>query len=166
MTRIGAIGGVAGAAFLLALPLAARAGPTPAPHRIAAPAPAGGERVEILVRRPAFLYGGTFQAVSASGAVHDQGTSRDRQSGAETPEAPMDRVLEGEQGTLTLRIEGGGHKAAPYPAMMFGRWTIVGGTGAYAGLRGGGTYTVTDGGTDERTEALELHTLVGFVRRP
>jgi hypothetical protein len=152
-------------ALLLAASAAARAGPAPASQQ-APPPPrrAGGERVEILVRRPAFLFGGTFQARSAAGTIHDQGSSRDHQVGSEAPDAPMGRVLEGERGTITLRLEGG-HKASPFPIFTYGRWAIVGGTGAYAGLRGEGTYTVTDDGSDVASPERELHTLVGVIRR-
>jgi hypothetical protein len=117
-----------------------------------------------VVRRPPFLYAGTFRAVSDAGTVHDTGSARD-DAAADTPEQPMERTLAGDRGTIRLRMEQG-NKASPFPVHAFGRWTIVGGTGAYAGLRGEGTFTVTDGGTsDEKALDLELHTLVGVVRR-
>ena len=153
------------AASLLLSAAPALAGPTPAAP---GPAPLGagpaGERIEIVVRRPPFLYAGTFRAASDAGTVHDAGPARD-EAGLDTPESPMERTLTGEHGTLRLRIESS-HKAAPKPVHAFGRWTLLGGTGDYAGLRGEGTFTVTDGGTsDEKSLDLELHTLVGVIRR-
>jgi hypothetical protein len=153
------------AASLLLSAAPVLAGPTPAPPRPSvAGAEAAGERIEIVLVRPPFLYSGTFRAASDAGTVHDGGPARD-EPGLDTPESPMERTLTGERGTIRLRVESG-HKAAPKPVHDFGRWTLVGGTGAYAGLRGEGTYTVTDGGrSDERSLDLELHTLVGVVRR-
>jgi hypothetical protein len=150
------------AAIALAAPHA-RAGAPAAPPDGAPRAPKPGERVEIVVRRPSFLSTGTFQAVSANGTLHDRGAARDR-TGPDTPETPHERLLEGEKGTLRLRLQGT-HKLAPFPVMTFGRWTVVDATGAYAGLRGEGTFTVTDGGGADKSQDLELHTLVGVLRR-
>jgi hypothetical protein len=151
------------AAIALAVAPRARAGAPPAPRDPAPRAAPAGERVEIVVRRPTFLSTGTFRAVSAHGTLHDRGTARDR-TGPETPEMPLERLLEGEKGTLRLRLLGS-HKGAPFPIAMFGRWTVVDATGAYAGLRGEGTYTVTDGGGEDKAQDVELHTLVGVLRR-
>jgi hypothetical protein len=142
----------------------ARAAPTVPPARPPAAPVAAGERIEIVGRRPAFLRTGTFRVTTASGSIHDQGEARDLPN-TEAPDSPVDRLLEGERGTIRLRVEGG-HKAAPFPAMHFGRWRIVDATGAYAGLRGEGTYTVTDGGApDAKSVEVEMHWLVGVVRR-
>jgi len=148
------------APLLLALVLAAPAGqaPRPPPGGPAAP----GQRVELTVRFPPWQFTGTFELAGAG--LADRGAARDRGSlaGAE----PVERVLAGERGSLTLSLRAG-LRASSFPPVL-GRWQVVGGTGAYQGASGGGTFTATDLGTGQGS-LLELQVLVGRLlvpRRP
>ncbi|HET9554478.1 MAG TPA: hypothetical protein VFP50_16055, partial [Anaeromyxobacteraceae bacterium] len=145
------------AALLAALALAAA---PPALEPPAAPPPAGGQRTEILVRFPPWQFTGTF-TLSAGGLV-DRGVARDRGS-IVGPAKTVERVLEGERGTLvlTLRAE---VKGASFPP-IFGRWQVARATGAYAGLFGGGTFTAVDGGSGQGGSPFEVQTLLGRVSR-
>src|SRR5215208_3797616 len=108
--------------------------PPPAPQ---APPP-GSERVEVHVRFPPWQYTGSFRLVSASGAIADEGVARD-DGGFAAQEDVVERVLEGAKGTLVLRVQGG-QKTPGFPS-LFGRWSVVRGTGAYARATGTGTFT-------------------------
>ncbi len=122
---------------------------------------ARGQRVEIVVRFPPWEFTGTFTLAGAG--LSDRGVARDR--GALTgPEAmPVERVLAGDLGTITLSLRAQPHRAS-FPA-LFGRWQVTGATGAYRGLAGGGGFTATDLGTG-RGSPLELQALIGRVTRP
>jgi hypothetical protein len=144
------------AALLAALALAAA---PPAPEPAPAP-PAAGQRTEILVRFPPWQFTGTFTL--AAGGLVDRGVARDRGS-IVGPAKTVERVLEGERGTLvlTLRAE---VKGASFPP-IFGRWQVARATGAYAGLTGGGTFTAVDGGSGQGGSPFEVQTLLGRVSR-
>lgn len=88
---------------------------------------------------------GTF---IASGAVADFGTS-DVQDLVFVPFSPQDRAREsGEQtftgtnGSIITRFSGIARDLSAPRQSATGRFTIVSGTGAYADLRGDGSYTV------------------------
>lgn len=150
---------------LLALALAAlpalagepqRAWQPPPPARLPPP---GSERVELHVRFPPWQFTGTFRLEGPGGVLLDEGVARD--AGALTlGDQGVERVLEGARGTLRLRVAGG-LKGAAFPAVL-GRWTVVGGTGAWAGLAGQGTFTACSSG-DPTGSPFELQTLVGHV---
>jgi hypothetical protein len=149
---------VTGAALLSALLLAAPIVPPAAGAGAAAAAP--GQRAEIVVRFPPWQFTGTF-TFSCAG-LEDQGVARDRGS-LVGPDASVERVLEGARGTLTLTLRDV-LRGIGFPA-VFGRWEVRDGTGAYAGLAGGGTFTSVDGGTGKGGSPLEFQTLLGRVRR-
>jgi hypothetical protein len=154
----------AGVALALGLAPAVRADPPQqaptAPLESAEPPP-GADRVEIQVRFPPWQFTGTFRAGSASGAFADLGAVRDV-GALLVSGAPVDRILQGERGTLTLRLHGM-RKTPGFPP-VFGRWTIVRGTGSYAGLRGEGTFTAAGAG-DGKGGPFEVQTLLGHVHR-
>jgi hypothetical protein len=145
---------VTGAALLAALLLVA---PDPAaPARPPAPRLAqAGERTEIDVRFPPWQFTGTFTL--SAGGHRDQGAARDRGS-LVGPNGRVERVLEGTLGTITLRLDAE-LRGAIYPP-IFGRWQVTGATGAYAGWRGGGTFTSADAGGKVGTP-FERQTLLG-----
>lgn len=152
------------AAAALLRPVGAAADPPqrpPAVPRENPDPPPGAERVEIVVRFPPWEYQGTFRAASADGAIADAGAAHDV-GALLTSGAPVDRVLEGERGTLTLRLHGL-RKTAGFPP-FFGRWTVLRGTGAYAGLKGEGTFTAMGSG-EGKGGSLEVQTLLGHVHR-
>ncbi len=142
-------------ALLVALLLAAPA--VPATRRSPARAAALGQRVELVVRFPPWQFTGAFTVDGAG--LADRGVAHDRGS-LTGPDGAVVRVLSGERGTLTLALRGELH-ASSFPA-LFGRWQVTGGTGAYAGLAGGGSFTATDLGTGKGSP-LELQILVGRV---
>ncbi|HYG66203.1 MAG TPA: hypothetical protein VD838_01040 [Anaeromyxobacteraceae bacterium] len=151
-------------AFALAGPEAPRADPPrrpePAPLRSPAPPP-GADRVEILVRFPPWEFSGTFRAVSASGALGDLGAVRDV-GALLVSGTPVERILQGERGTLTLRLHG--VRNLPGFPPIFGRWAVVRGTGWYEGLRGEGTFTAVGAG-EGKGGPFEVQTLLGHVYR-
>jgi hypothetical protein len=134
--------------------------PPAAPVESAEPPP-GADRVEIHVRFPPWEFTGTFRAVSASGAFADLGAVRDV-GALLVSGAPVDRLLQGERGTLTLRLHGM-RKTPGFPP-VFGRWTVVRGTGSYVRLRGEGTFTAVGAG-EGKGGPFEVQTLVGHVYR-
>jgi len=143
--------------LLVALLLAAPSGP--APRQPAADPSTPGSRVELTVRFPPWQFTGTFTLEGAG--LSDRGPALDR--GTLTGGGPVERVLTGEHGSLTLQLRGELH-AASFPA-LFGRWQVAGATGAYAGATGGGTFTATDLGTGQGS-LLELQTMVGRLQVP
>lgn len=168
--------------LVLALSLAVAVGgasaETPPPRRLRSPAapppPANAERVEILVTFPrwqgssgsfsvlARRYTGTFRLESASGELLDEGTARD--DGGLVSQEVVARVLEGSRGTIVLRVQQTA-KVPRFPA-IFGRWTIVSGSVAYASAAGGGTFTscVSGDAGNGKGSVDELQTLVGHAR--
>jgi hypothetical protein len=123
-------------------------GPTPLPAFT-------GERAALAVQFPPWQFTGTF-TLDVAGR-HDQGVARD--SGALViPEQRVERVLEGRLGTLTLRLDTRLRRASAFP--IFGHWRVVRGTGAYASLRGGGTFTSINAGTGSGSP-FERQTLLG-----
>lgn len=164
--------------LVLALSLAVAGGAARAETRAARPPrspstpppPAGAERVEVLVTFPpwqgpsgsfsvlARRYTGTFRVESSSGELLDEGTVRD-DSGLAS-QAVVERVLEGMRGSIVLRVQRTA-KVPRFPA-IFGRWTIVRGSGAYADAAGSGTFTSCESG--EAGKGSELQTLVGHAR--
>ena len=124
---------------------------------------AAGERVELLASFPPWSFTGTFTLTL--GSRSDRGVARDHGS-LLGPDQQVTRVLEGEQGTLTLRLRGVSRGGFP---QIVGRWTVVEGSGAYAGLAGGGTLTAVDGGRNREDRPLgspfELQTLLGRLGR-
>ncbi|MGC3996607.1 MAG: hypothetical protein QM767_03375 [Anaeromyxobacter sp.] len=134
--------------------------PRPTPPAAQAPPP-GAERVELRVNFPPWQYTGTFRLEGASGTL-DQGLVRD-QGGFSAGDGTVERVLEGARGTLTLRLQAGG-KAGTMPP-VFGRWSVRAGTGAYAGLDGGGTFTSCSSGAPRGASPFEQQYLIGHVLR-
>jgi hypothetical protein len=123
-------------------------GPTP-PHAFM------GDRAVLAVQFPPWQFTGTF-TLDVAGR-HDQGVARDTGS-LVSPEQRVERVLEGRLGTLTLRLDTRLRRAVSVP--IFGTWRVVSGTGAYASLRGGGTFTSIDAGTGSGSP-FERQTLLG-----
>jgi len=149
-------------AALLAGPAGADAPATPEPPQPPpTPPPAGAERVEVHLRFEPWALTGRFRVASASGALADEGLARD--DAGFTSQRPVERVLEGARGTLVLRVTAG-QKTSGFP-QMFGRWSVVRGTGAYAGLAGTGTFTTCGGGDGaaQKGSPFEVQTLVGYL---
>ena len=117
------------------LPLVAAlllAGPPPAHGDRAPPVvPANAQRAEIQLRFPPWQFTGAF-TFSAMG-LEDRGVVRDLGSMI-GPQAEVERILEGEKGTLTLLLRAETRAGFPF---IFGFWQVKAGTGAYAGLQGG-----------------------------
>ena len=132
-------------------------GPGPAPPPSAAALPSAGERTEIDVHFPPWQFTGTFTL--DLGGRRDQGVARDRGS-LLGPTQRVERVLEGQLGTITLQLDTR-LRGAIFPP-IFGRWQVVSGTGAYATLRGGGTFTSVDAGAGSGSP-FERQTLLGRV---
>jgi hypothetical protein len=143
----------------VALLLTAPAGPAP---RQAPASPASlGQRLELVVRFPPWQFTGTF-TLSGAG-LEDHGAASD--AGTLGGEAEVERVLSGERGTLVLALRGQ-FLGASFPR-FFGHWRVTGGTGAYAGLTGGGTFTATSADLGSaQGSTLELQALVGRVLAP
>jgi len=118
-----------------------------------------------VVRFPPWQFTGTFTlscGTLSSGGLEDKGVAHDRGSLA-GPDTAVERVLEGAHGTLTLTLRDVLHGIG-FPS-IFGRWEVSGGTGDYAGLAGGGTFSSVDGGTGKGGSPLEIQTLLGRVSR-
>lgn len=143
------------AAILTLLVLQAPGPGTPPPLPPATLAGTAGERIVLDVRFPPWQFTGTFTL--ALGALRDQGVARDRGS-LLGPKRQVERLLEGRLGTLTLRLDTR-LRGAIYPP-IFGRWQVVGATGAYAGRSGGGTFTAVDAGRGSGSP-FERQTLLG-----
>lgn len=153
----------AAAALAAAAPLVAPRADAPArpstPQPAPRPPPPGAERVELHLRFEPWGLSGRFRLVTAMGGVSDEGLARDDAGLAS--QRPVERVLEGARGTLVLRLSGG-HNTPVFPA-MFGRWTVVRGTGAYAGLAGSGTFTTCGSGQVLKGSPFEVQTLIGHL---
>lgn len=153
------------AAALAAGAAAAAAGGEPERRWVRPPAarppPPGAERVELHVRFPPWQYTGSFRLEGPGGVVLDEGVVRDER-GFTLSEAGsvMERVLEGSKGTLRLRLTAGA-KVSAFPGIL-GRWTIAGGTGAYARASGGGNFTSCGGG-EPTGSPFELQTMIGHL---
>jgi hypothetical protein len=132
----------------------------PEPPPASVPSPSRSSRVEVHVTFPPWQYTGAFRVESASGALLDHGTARD--DGGFASQEVVERVLEGARGTLILRVQRTA-KLPRFPA-LFGRWEIVGGSGAYARAAGGGTFTSCASGQTGKGSPFELQTLVGRAR--
>lgn len=130
--------------------------PSPPPPPAPVAPPPGAERVDVELRFPAWQRVGTFRLRSASGALSDEGVAR-AMRGASGADRPVERVLEGAKGTIVLEAEGA-QRTSGFPP-VFGRWKVIRGTGAYARLAGGGTFTAC--GVGEVASPSELLTLVG-----
>jgi hypothetical protein len=145
------------------LPLVAAlllAGPPLAPaDRVPPVVPAGAQRAEIHLRFPPWQFTGAF-TLSAMG-IEDRGEAHDLGS-VIGPQREVERILRGEKGTLTLLLRAEFRSAFPF---VFGFWQVKEGTGAYAGLQGGGTLTAADGGVGKAGSPFELQTLIGRVGR-
>ena len=148
-------------ALLLLLAGPARAG-APGERRPPPPPPtdppAGAERSELHLRFPAWSAVGTFRLVGASEALSDTGVAREE---GDVVVGVTERVLEGAKGTLVVRLSAGA-KIPVFPP-VFGRWEVVRGTGAYARLAGGGTFTTCGSGAQPKGSPFEVQTLVGHL---
>jgi hypothetical protein len=141
------------AALLTALLLQ---GPGPGAPPGSRPPPAfAGERAELAVQFPPWQFTGTF-TLDVAGR-HDQGVARDSGS-LLGPLQRVERVLEGKLGTVTLQLDTRLRGSLFLP--IFGRWRVVSGTGAYASLRGGGTFTSVDAGARDGSR-FERQALLG-----
>jgi hypothetical protein len=136
-----------------------RPSPPPPDARVVPP---GAERVALHIRFPAWQYTGTFRLEGRDGTV-DEGVARDA-GGYASGDGFVTRTLEGARGTLRLRLQGGVRIAGGLP-VFFGRWSIVEGDGAYAGLSGGGTFLSTTSGDSARGSPSEIQSLLGHVTR-
>jgi WD40 repeat protein len=129
---------------------------TPPEVRALIPAVQAG-RTLIEVRFPPWQFTGTFRL--AAGAERDEGVARDRVTTV-GPTLHFARTLEGRRGSMTLEMETE-LRGAPFPS-TFGRWRITGGTGAWAGRSGSGTFTAADAGADSGSP-FERQTLLGRI---
>jgi hypothetical protein len=118
------------------------------------------ERIELRVTFHPWESAGTF-SLETSGGLGDEGSARD-QGGFSASGGGVRRVLESEKGTLILRLRG---RPRPGQPPVIGRWTLAGGTGAYAGMTGGGTFVAMSGGEQRGASPYELQVLVGRVER-
>jgi hypothetical protein len=123
-----------------------------------APRPMRRERIELRVTLRPWEAGGAFQLATSSGRT-DQGIARDT-GGFSATGGAVRRILEGEKGTLVLRLQG---QPRPGQPPLFGRWTVASGTGAYAGMTGSGTFTAMGSGDRRGGSPYELQFLVGHV---
>lgn len=149
------------AALLLLAAAAARAG-APGERRTPPPPPsdppAGAERSEIHLRFPAWSQVGTFRLVGPGEAPSDTGVAREE---GDVVAGVTERVLQGARGTLVIRLRAWA-KIPVFPP-VFGRWEVVRGTGAYARLAGGGTFTTCGSGGAAKGSPFEVQTLVGYL---
>lgn len=145
-------------ALLLALGLTAEPARPPLPGHGPPARPPRRERIELRVTLRSWEAGGTFRLESSTGKT-DQGVARD-QGGFSAAGGAVRRVLEGEDGTLVLRLQGQTRSGTP---PVYGRWTIASGTGAYAGVTGGGTFTAMGSGDRRGGSPYELQFLVGHL---
>jgi hypothetical protein len=153
---------VTGTTLLLALLLSGPgAAPVAASPPRAAKPPAAGERVELDLRFPPWLFTGTFTLVA--GPLRDAGTARDAGS-LVGPERKVVRVLEGANGTLTLTLRP--ELLGAFFPPIFGHWRVIGGTGAWAGWSGEGTFTSSDAGAAEGGSPFERQLLLGRLVPP
>jgi hypothetical protein len=147
------------AAALFTLLLLQAPGPaTPSSGSAPTSVDGSGERIEVAVRFPPWMFTGAFKLTF--GAVRDQGVARDHGS-LLGPTPRVERVLEGQLGTLTLQLDTQLHGAFVPP--IFGRWKVVGATGAYASLLGGGTFTAVGAGGGSGSP-FERQVLLGRLR--
>ncbi|HTN51515.1 MAG TPA: hypothetical protein VML50_03870 [Anaeromyxobacter sp.] len=137
--------------------------PSPPPPAARLPPP-GAERVVLHVRFPAWQYTGKFRLEGRDGRV-DEGVARDVGGYGTTGGDDVERTLEGARGTIRIRLKGGVQHAAGLP-VFFGRWSIVSGTGAYAGLAGQGTFLSTTSGDSDHGSTNEVQSLIGYVEGP
>jgi len=97
------------------------------------------------------------------------GTIEDRHADPnEAPPRLLDRTITCPDGTVTLGLmpEVGLTPEPPKDRPQGGAWTIVGGTGTFASLRGSGEMEVTyDPGNEPGQESLAQATLMGTVTR-
>lgn len=142
-------------ALTLLLALAATPG---APARPDAAHTSRRERIELRVTFSSWDAGGAFR-LETSGGKADHGVVRD-QGGFSAAGGAVRRVVEGEKGTLILWLQGQTRAGLP---PVFGRWTIASGTGIWAGVTGGGTFTAMDAGARRGGNPHELQFLVGSV---
>jgi hypothetical protein len=119
------------------------------------------DRIELRVTFSSWEAGGTFRLETSAGKT-DQGVVHD-QGGFSAAGGAVRRVLEGEKGTLVLRLQGQTRAGVP---PVFGRWTIASGTGSYAGATGGGTFTAMGAGGRRTANPYELQVLVGSLSLP
>jgi hypothetical protein len=145
---------IAMASLALTLSLAAE------PARPAAPAarPVRRDRIELRVVFQPWEASGTFRLETASGRS-DQGAVKD-QGGFSASGGAVRRVLEGEKGTLVLRLQGQTRAGTP---PIYGHWTVASGTGAYAGAAGGGTFTAMGSGDHRGGSPYQLQILIGHL---
>ncbi len=123
-------------------------GPTPPPAF-------AGARAELAVQFPPWQFTGTFTLEVAG--HRDRGVARDSGS-LLGPLQRVERVLEGRLGTMTLQLDTRLRGSIFLP--IFGHWRVVSGTGAYASLRGGGTFTSVDAGARDGSP-FERQALLG-----
>ena len=145
-------------AAALVLALGAEPSPPQAPGAAAPTRPFRRERIEFRVTFRPWEYGGTFRMETSTGRT-DQGVVHDL-GGFSATGGSVRRVLEGEKGTLVLRLQGQTRAGMP---PIFGRWTLFSGTGAYAGVSGSGTFTAMGSGDRRGGSPYELQFLVGHV---
>lgn len=120
--------------------------------------PARRERIEFRITFPSWEAGGTFRMETLTGRT-DHGVVRD-QGGFSATGGAVRRVLEGEKGTLVLRLQAQTRSGKP---PVFGRWTVASGTGLYAGATGGGTFTAMGSGDRRGGSPYELQFMIGQV---
>jgi len=148
------------APLILTLALAAEPAhrPGPAGSSPVSSRPMRRERIEFRVTFRPWESGGAFRMEASSGRS-DQGVVRDL-GGFSASGGAVRRVLEGEKGTLVLRLQG---QIRPGQPPVLGRWTVASGTGAYAGVTGGGTFTAMSSGDERGGSPYELQYLIGHL---
>jgi hypothetical protein len=162
MSRLAALGAAALTALAALAPRPAGAGGTPAAPEPPPPArepPRGAQRVVLACRFGPWSTSGACTLRDATGVLLDEGAAEDDGSFAGC-EGAVVRRFEGARGTLRLRLAGF-MRIGAFPPVV-GRWEVVDGTGTWAALRGGGTYTSAVSG-EPRSTIWDRQHLVGFV---
>ncbi len=108
------------------------------------PLAAGGPGGKVMIAERNLFTGAGTQAgtFSIAGAFTDSGTATATFTLTPRGDARMfidgDHVLEGKHGTLVVRTHAMVYVGSLPTAYVEGSWKVVGGTGAYAGVEGGG----------------------------
>jgi len=112
-------------------------GPPPAQQHGGLPGSPGGSSGPDGSAGPAPTRRGTFVL---AGAVRDRGTAVLHLPTLGSGSLESTLLVRGARGALRVAMSGGGRATS---AQRYGRWRVVGGSGAYAGASGGGSVTQT-----------------------
>ena len=118
--------------------------------------PSGPVTIETQISFAEFPFSGTFKVTEGKGLLGcSAGTFVDHPSGIEPPAkgdiAKIFTCTKGGHGTFTANFQ---PTRMPGPGDQNGHWNITDATDDFAGLRGGGDFSVTSTGPDSGTETL------------